>query len=384
MTVYLDNAATSFPKPDSVYSAMDRAAREIGVAPGRGGYRQSIQASRLLFETREALAELFGVTDSSRFIMTHSATESLNLAVKGLLRPGDHVVTTSMEHNSLARPLHSAECSGVNVSWVTGDSNGYVSVASVLAALRPETRVVAMTHCSNVSGAVNPVGEIGAVLKDRGVVLLVDAAQSAGSIPIDVSAMNIGLFAAPGHKGLYGPQGTGILYIAPEINLEPLLLGGTGSGSSELTPPLELPERFESGTLNMNGIAGLKAGLEFIAAQGVANIQKHEALLVKRLIDGLSAISGIRVINPQPSGDRGAVVSFTLSGRDPSSIGHLLDSQFDIAVRTGLHCAPLAHKTIGTFPEGTVRVSPGIFNCQSDIDALLAAVQKIATSDKPR
>lgn len=384
MTVYLDNAATSYPKPDAVYSAMDRAAREIGVAPGRGGYRQSIEASRLLFETREALAALFGVTDSSRFIITHSATESLNLAVKGLLRAGDHVVTTTMEHNSLARPLFAAGRSGVNVSWVTADENGHVSVESIRSALKPETRAVAMTHCSNVTGAANPVGEIGAILKDRGVIFLVDAAQSAGSIPVNIPAMNIDLFAAPGHKGLYGPQGTGFLYIAPEIYLEPLLLGGTGSGSSELAPPLELPERFESGTLNISGIAGLKAGLEFIAAQGVANIQDHEAVLVKRLIDGLSAISSIKVINPQMTENRGAVVSFSLPGRDPSSVGHILDSQFDIAVRTGLHCAPLAHKTIGTFPEGTVRVSPGIFNCQEDIDALLEAVQKIVTSDKPR
>lgn len=384
MSVYLDNAATSFPKPDSVYAAMDRAARKIGVAPGRGGYRQSIEASRLLFETRESLAELFGVSDSSRFIITHSATESLNLAVKGLLRPGDHVVTTLMEHNSLARPLHLAECSGVSVSWISGDGNGHVAAESIISALRPETKAVAMTHCSNVTGAVNPVGEIGAMLKDRGVILLVDAAQSAGSLPINIAAMNIGLFAAPGHKGLYGPQGTGVLYIAPEISLEPLLLGGTGSGSSELTPPLELPERFESGTLNISGIAGLKAGLDFIAARGVVAVQEHEAALVKVLIQGLTAIDGVRVINPDMTKARGAVVSFTLSGRDSSSIGHLLDSQFDIAVRTGLHCAPLAHKTIGTFPEGTVRVSPGIFNRREDIEALLEAVQIIVASDKPR
>lgn len=384
MTVYLDNAATSFPKPDSVYTAMDRTAREIGVAPGRGGYRQSIEASRLLFETREALAELFRVADSSRFVITHSATEALNLAVKGLLRQGDHVVTTSMEHNSLARPLYSAECSGVNVSWVAGDDNGHVSAESIISALRPDTKAVAMTHCSNVTGAVNPVGEIGAILKDRGVLLLVDASQSAGSIPIDIAAMHIDLFAAPGHKGLYGPQGTGLLYIAPEVSLEPLLLGGTVSGSSELVPPLELPERFESGTLNINGIAGLKAGLDFIAAKGVAAIQEHEAALVRQLIEGLAAIGGVRVINRDLTATRGAVVSFTLSDRDPSSIGYLLDSQFDIAVRTGLHCAPLAHKTIGTFPAGTVRVSPGIFNSKEDIAALLEALQKIVTSDQPR
>jgi len=263
MSIYLDNAATTFPKPESVYQAMDRTLREVGVAPGRGGYRQSLDAARVLFEARESLASLFGAADSSRFIMTHSATESLNLAVKGLLRSGDHIVTTSMEHNSLARPLHAAETSGCTVTWVNGDKDGYIRTEDILAAVRKDTRLVAMTHCSNVTGALNPIQEIGPLLKERNVLFLVDAAQSAGSVPIDVIGMQIDLLAVPGHKGLYGPQGTGVLYIAPGIELDPLILGGTGGASTGLALPSQLPERLESGTLNISGIAGLKAGVDF-------------------------------------------------------------------------------------------------------------------------
>jgi selenocysteine lyase/cysteine desulfurase len=251
----------------------------------------------------------------------------------------------------------------------------------VLGALRSDTRLVAMTHCSNVTGALNPIAEIGAALKERGILFLVDAAQSAGSVPIDIAAMNIDLFAAPGHKGLYGPQGTGVLYIAPGIELTPLLLGGTGGGSTELIPPSELPERFESGTLNISGIAGLKAGVEFIAGRGVDAVNRHEIMLSGRLIEGLAALDGVRIINGDMTKPRGAVVSFTVNGIDPSRIGYQLDNEFDIAVRVGLHCAPLAHRTIGTFPEGTVRVSPGIFNTIADIDRLLAALAKIVSNN---
>ena len=378
MSIYLDNAATTFPKPETVYSAMDRVLRETGVSPNRGGYRQSLDASRILFETRESLAELFNVPDSSRFIITHSATESLNLAVKGLLIPGDHVVTTTMEHNSLARPLHEVSNNGVNLTWVSGDENGYVSIESILKAVTPHTRLVAMTHCSNVTGALNPAAELGSILKERGVIFLLDASQSAGSVPIDIPAMNVDLFAAPGHKGIYGPQGTGFLYIADDIQLKPLMVGGTGGGSTELTPPDDLPERFESGTHNIAGIAGLRAAADFIASRGIANIQRHEMLLVSQLIEGLSSINGVNVINMNLAKPRGAVVSFTCHGVDPSTVGFILDKDFDIAVRVGLHCAPLAHRTIGTFPEGTVRVSPGIFNTREDIDSFLAAIDEIA------
>lgn len=380
MSIYLDNAATTYPKPDSVYREMDRTIREVGVSPSRGGYRQSLAASRILFETRESLAELFGVTDSSRFIITHSATESLNLAVKGLIKPGDHVVTTSMEHNSLARPLHELSASGVDLTWVSGDENGYLPVDSIVKALTPRTRLVAMTHCSNVTGAVNPVEEIGALLKERDIAFLIDASQSAGSLPIDITSLQVDLLAAPGHKGLYGPLGTGFLYIAEGIELQPLLIGGTGGGSTELTHPVELPERYESGSHNIAGIAGLKAGVDFIAGRGVENIRSHEMLLVGRLIEGLSSINGVRVFNMGLAKPRGPVVSFTQAGMDPSRIGFILDADFDIAVRVGLHCAPLAHRTIGTFPEGTVRVSPGIFNTTEDIDNFLSAMKKIAAA----
>lgn len=379
MSLYLDNAATTFPKPEAVYRAMDRTLRETGVSPNRGGYRQSLDASRILFEARESLAELFGIADSSRIIITHSATESLNLAIKGILKPGDHVVTTTMEHNSVARPLHEAAAAGVELTWVSGDANGYVSAESILQALTPQTRLVAMTHCSNVTGALNPAAEIGALLKERGVTFLLDASQSAGSVPIDIPSLQVDLLAAPGHKGLYGPQGTGFLYIAEDIVLKPLMVGGTGGGSSELTQPDSLPERYESGTHNIAGIAGLKAAAEFIASWGIDAVQRHEMVLVSRLLEGLAAINGVKVFNMTLAQPRGSVVSFTLNGVDPATIGFVLDRDFAIAVRVGLHCAPLAHRTIGTFPEGTVRVSPGIFNTTEDIDCFLAAMQAIAS-----
>jgi len=380
MSIYLDNAATTFPKPEEVYSSMDRVLRCVGVAPGRGGHRQSVEALRIVFAAREAIATLIGAVDSSRIIFTHSATEALNLAVKGLIRPGDHVVTTSMEHNSLARPLVSVEAAGAEVTWVQADGDGYVTRDAILSALRPGTKLVAMTHCSNVTGAVNPVAEIGAILRERGIIFLVDGAQSVGSFPVDVTAMNIDLLAAPGHKGLYGPPGTGFLYIAPGVEIEPLLLGGTGGGSSELTQPASLPERYESGTLNTPAIAGLFAGVEFVAAKGVDAIHTAELLLVERLLAGLAAIPGTRVFNPDCSRPRCAVVSFSVTGLDPAQIGFALDHHYGISVRVGLHCAPLAHRTIGSFPEGTVRVSPAIFNCNADIDRFVEALREIVAA----
>ncbi len=237
MSIYLDNAATTFPKPEQVYCAVDHALREIGVGPGRGSYRQGLAASRLVFEARETIAGLFGIRDSARVIFTHSATEALNLAVKGLLKPGDHVISTTMEHNSLARPLHLAEQNGVEVTWVAGDQSGVVESRQIAAAIRGNTRLVAITHCSNVTGAILPIGEIGAMTRNAGILLLLDAAQSAGTLPIDVNALNIDLLAAPGHKGLFGPQGTGFLFIAEGVELTPLLAGGTGGFSAASGQP---------------------------------------------------------------------------------------------------------------------------------------------------
>lgn len=378
MSVYLDNAATTFPKPESVYHAVEHALRHIGVAPGRGGYRRGVEASRLVFEAREAIALLFGVKDSSRIVFTHSATEALNLAINGLLRPGDHVVTTTMEHNSLARPLALAARRGVEVTWVEGDGSGFVAADRVAAAVRPETRLVALAHCSNVTGSIQPVAQIGALVRDSGALFLVDAAQSAGSLPIDVEELGIDLLAVPGHKGLFGPQGTGILYLAEGVELTPLIVGGTGGFSGGLEQPESLPERFESGTLNTPGIAGLKAGVEFVLATGVDAIRARETRCVGLLLAGLRDIPGVAIHGPAAAADRGAVVSFTLAGHDPAEIGFFLDQEYDISVRVGLHCAASAHKTIGTYPAGTVRVSPGYFTTDEEISAFVQALRALA------
>jgi cysteine desulfurase / selenocysteine lyase len=377
MGIYLDNAATTFPKPEPVYQAVDRAMREIGAGAGRGGHARGIAASRLVFEAREILAEFFRIGDSSRLAFTHSATESLNLAIGGLLRPGDHVVTTTMEHNSLVRPLHRAAQSGVQVTWVAADRDGLVDSRQLGAALRPETRLVALAHCSNVTGTIQPVAEIGRMAREAGALFLVDAAQSAGGVEIDVAEMGIDFLAVPGHKGLFGPQGTGLLYVAEGIELEPLMVGGTGGASSGPEQPAAMPERFESGTLNTPGIAGLKAGGEFLRTTGLDRVRARETSLVAQLLEGLRSIPEVTVHGPRTAAERCSVVSFTVAGRDPSSIGFHLDRDFDICVRVGLHCAFSAHKTIGTFPGGTVRVSPGYFNTDEEIELFLRALSSI-------
>lgn len=378
MSIYLDNAATSYPKPEPVYRAVDFALRHVGGSPGRGGYKRGLDAVRMVFEAREAVAELFAVRDSSRVVFTGSATEALNLAISGLLMPGDHVVTTKAEHNSVARPLYRAESRGVEVTRLDCDRSGLLEPGELARSIRGNTRLIALTHCSNVTGAIQPIGEIGELARKAGIPFLVDAAQSAGVIPINVEELGVTLLAAPGHKGLLGPQGTGFLYIADGIDPAPLMVGGTGSHSTDERQPAEMPARYESGTQNVPGIAGLKAGLEFIRETGIENIRNRESRLVGSLLDGLARIPGIALYGPPRELERGGIVSFTLKGVDPSAIGFVLDRDHDIAVRVGLHCAPGAHRCIGTFPEGTVRVSPGYFSTQDDIEALIAAVDEIA------
>jgi cysteine desulfurase / selenocysteine lyase len=375
MSIYLDNAATSYPKPPAVLREMARAFTEIGVAPGRGGHRRGIEASRLVFEARERIAELIAVADSSRIVFTHSATEALNLAVQGLLKPGDHVITTTMEHNSLIRPLAKMARKGVEVTKVAADRSGRIDLSVLQKALRKDTRLVALSHCSNVTGTIQPLDEIRELARRSGIPLLVDAAQSAGSIPL--SADGISLLAAPGHKGLLGPQGTGFLYVAEGVELEPLLVGGTGGFSDSDAPPPALPERYESGTMNTPGIAGLKAGVEFILETGIAEIRRKEAALTAQLARGIAAIPGTTIHGPGPHEERGAVVSFTVAGADPSELGHRLDAEFGITVRVGLHCAPDAHRTIGTWPHGTVRVSPGYFTTEEDAEAFMRSLRSL-------
>ena len=376
MSLFLDNAATSFPKPESVYRAMDTAMREIGVAPGRGGYRQSLAAARIVFETRSALADFFGVSDSSRLIFTHSATESLNLAVSGLLKPGDHVVSSSVEHNALLRPLHLMRQRGVEVSFVQAGPDSVVSEREIAAAMRPDTRLVALAHCSNVTGAAQPIAEIARIARAGGALFLLDAAQSAGYLALDAEAMGIDLLAAPGHKGLFGPPGTGILAVGAGIRLEPLIVGGTGGNASSPDQPEEMPERFESGTTNTPALAGLKAGVDFLLETGLEAIRAKGKLLVEQLLAGLRATAGVTVYGPL-QGERAGAVSFNLAGHDPATLGYLLDARYEIAVRAGLHCAPDVHRTIGSYPGGTVRVSPGFFNCERDIDYFLKALHEL-------
>lgn len=374
MTIYLDNAATSYPKPESVYQAVMHAMREVGASPGRGGHRLSLEAGRILFQAREAAAALFSAPDSSRMIFTHSATEALNMALRGTLVSGDHVITTSMEHNSLLRPLHLLERQGVALTVVPAGPDGAVDPDDVRRALTPRTRMIAVGHVSNVSGTIQPVARLSAIAREAGALFLLDAAQSAGSIPIDVGSGAIDLLAAPGHKGLYGPQGTGLLYAAPHVALAPLLAGGTGTSSTFEEQPETLPEGFEAGTHNLPGIAGLKAGMEFVMGQGVAVIGAHERGLVTYAMERLQRLPQVTLHSPSDPDARGAVLSFTVAGRDSAALAFELDQRFDIAVRAGLHCAPRAHRTLGTFSGGTVRMSPGWFTTREDVAMFVEAV----------
>jgi cysteine desulfurase family protein len=350
------------------------AMREIGASPGRGGHRRSLEAGRIMFQAREAAATLFCAPDSSRIIFTHSATEALNMALRGTLVAGDHVITSSMEHNSLARPLHLLQRQGIRLTVVQAGSDGLLDPIEVTRALTPHTRMIAISHVSNVSGTIQPIAGVSAIAREAGVLFLLDAAQSAGAVPIDVVAGGIDLLAVPGHKGLYGPQGTGLLYAAPHVSLKPLLAGGTGSNSTSEDQPESLPDGFEAGTHNLPGIAGLKAGIEFVMAQGVAVIGAHERSLVSYAMERLRDVPGIRLHCPADAAVRGAVLSFTAAGIDSSALAFELDRRFEIAVRAGLHCAPRAHRTLGTFPDGTVRMSPGWFTTSEDIALFSNAV----------
>ncbi len=377
--LYLDNAATSHPKPESVYQAVDIALRQ-GASAGRGGYQQALSAERLVFETRESLAELFNAGDSERFIFTPNATHAINQALFGLLKPGDRVVTSSLEHNAVTRPLRALQDRGVLVEKVAADPRtGLLEAADVQAACRREpTKLLLINHCSNVFGTIQPIEELGRWCAAQETLFMVDGSQTAGCLPIDFQQCGIDLFSAPGHKGLLGPQGTGFLYVRPGIELTPLIYGGTGGNSHSDLPPEELPERLECGTLNVPGLAGLKAAVEFLLEVGVAAVARHEGELIQRLIKGLANIDGVTVYGHPKLEQRGAAISFNLQGVDPSEVGFVLDQEYGISVRVGLHCAPDAHRTIGTYPVGTVRVSPGYFTQKADIDRFLAAVAELA------
>jgi len=378
--IYLDNAATSWPKPEAVYLAMDSLMRNTGASPGRSGHLMSLTAARIIHETREALCEFFSIPDPSHVVFTSNATEALNLVIRGLLHIGDHAITSSLEHNSVMRPLRALEKKGVEVSVVNCAADGSLDPGDIERAIRPYTKLIVLTHASNVVGTVLPVAKVGRIARDHGIPLLVDAAQSAGCYPIDVESMNIDLLAFSGHKSLFGPQGTGGLYIRQgiESQLEPLKYGGTGSYSEHENQPDFLPDKYESGTPNTVGLAGLGAGVRFVMQEGLANIRKKEERLTKLLLDGLAAIPGVTRYGNGDPGERVAIVSFNISGLPPSEVALQLEEDFRIMCRPGLQCSPLAHKTLGTFPQGSVRLSPGHFNSGHDIERTLEAVRQIA------
>ncbi len=376
--IYFDNAATTWPKPEAVYQAVDDCMRHYAANPGRAGHKMALRAAREIYETRELLAQFFHLEDAAQVIFTANATDSLNIAIKGVLEPGDHVLLTAMEHNAVARPIKALEKKGISNTVVPCDAQGRLRVMDVRRLLRPNTKLIVMTHVSNLTGTILPVAEVAALARERGVLFLLDASQSAGVYDIDVQSWGVDMLAAPGHKGLLGVQGTGILYLRTGLEVATLKEGGTGSKSHELEQPLLLPDRYESGTLNTPGIAGLKAGIQFIQAEGIANIRRHEQALTASLLEQLAAVPGLTLYGPGNSQEQGAVVAFNLANMDCSQTAFLLDSEFDICCRSGLHCAPLAHETIGTTQQGAVRLSPGYFNTFSEVDQVAAAVRQLA------
>jgi cysteine desulfurase family protein len=377
--IYLDNAATSWPKPEIVYQCADKVLREESGNPGRSGHALSIAAGRRVEETRLRIARFFHISKPERIVFTLNATDALNLAIKGLLHEGDHAAAGSMEHNSVSRPLEALKKKGVEYTKVTASSVYGTSPDDVKAAIKKNTRLAIFSHVSNVCGTVNPIAEIGAVCREQGVPLLVDAAQSAGAFPIDVEKMNIDLLAVPGHKGLLGPQGTGALYIREGLILDTLREGGTGSRSEDLNQPEKMPDRYESGTLNTAGIAALAEGIRFISETGLEKIHAHEAGLASRLIAGLRDIPGIVLYGPPESAERSGVVSAALAGLECAEAALVLDSAFGIAVRSGLHCAPDAHRVLGTLGRGgAIRISIGSFNTEADIDRCIESLAEIA------
>ncbi len=380
MSIYLDNAATSYPKPETVYREMDDYLRNTGVSSGRGSYQRALEADRLVFDTRRSLARLFGISDPSRIAFTCNATEAINLALKGFLSPGDHVITTTMEHNAVWRCLKTMEAKGrIEMSLAKCTEEGSLDPEDLGGLFRSKTRLVVMTHASNVTGTLMPVKETADLAHDRGVPLLVDAAQTAGAHPIDVTDLGIDFLAFTGHKGLLGPTGTGGLYIAPGFDLTPLKEGGTGSESLLDYQPQTLPERYEAGTHNVVGLVGLGAGVDFILDEGVGRIQRRKRELTAAILDGLMPIAGIRVYGPCSPDRQVAVIGLNIEGVRPEHVAHVLDQVYDIQVRAGLHCSPLAHRAITALDTGTLRVSPGYFTTDAQVDRLLLALRDVAS-----
>jgi cysteine desulfurase/selenocysteine lyase len=379
--IYLDNAATSWPKPPEVLKAMVDVLETAGGNPGRSGHTLSIRAARAIYNAREDIAAFFGAADPMRLVFSANATASLNLAITGLLKVGDHVITTSMEHNSVMRPLRALAKQGVELTVVPCTADGSLKAEDIKAHLRKNTKLVVINYASNVVGTIAPVAQVAGVVHQAGVLLLVDAAQPCGVLPIDVTKDGIDLLAFTGHKGLLGPTGIGGLVIGEGVDtnkLEPLQRGGTGSQSEQEEQPLYLPDKYESGTPNLSGIAGLHAGIKWLKKEGMETVRAREKELVKQLLEGLFAIPNVKIYGPANPDKTVAIVSISIVGKDVSETCRCLDERYGILTRMGLHCAPSAHRTIGSFPEGTLRLAPGVTTTKKDIEKTIAVIAEVA------
>ncbi len=378
--IYFDNGATTFPKPQSVINAVSRAMRTCA-NPGRSGHRLSVRSSEIIFECRQNTARLFDFDKPENVIFTNNCTAALNTVIRGTLKEGDHVIISSLEHNAVLRPVADLKDRGVEysvASVIEGDNDK--TLDNFRSQIKGNTRMVVCTHASNVFGVRLPIERIGAMCRIYGILFCVDAAQTAGVMPISLKDSDIDYLCTAGHKGLYGPMGTGVLVINSETTPKSLIQGGTGSFSSELAQPDVLPDKYESGTPNVSGIAGLNEGVKFVLNKGISNIRAHETDLAQRLYNGLSKNSRVILYTEPPSsGGHAPVISFNIKGRDSAGVAETLNQRFNIAVRAGLHCAPLAHQSLGTAESGTVRAVMSVFNSAPQIDYFLNSVNKIAT-----
>lgn len=382
--IYLDNASTSFPKAPTVATAMSDYITNRGININRGSYALAYDVEDIIYTTRQRLHTLFNGHDPSHVIFTQNVTMSLNIVIKGLLKAGDHVLVSSMEHNAVMRPLTQLLDKDITFDTIPCDSTGYIQMESIEPLIRPNTVALIINHASNVCGTIQPLESIGPICKAHNLQFIVDAAQTAGVIPIDVKACHIDALCFTGHKGLLGPQGIGGIILTKEIaqTLTPLIAGGTGSFSHLETMPTHMPDAFEAGTLNLPGIIGLNEGLSYIESQGMENIHNHELALTQAFLEGLQSIDVVNIIGKQDIQDRTAVVSITIDSMDPASIAYELESAYHIMTRVGLHCAPRAHQTLGTYPEGTVRFSFGYTNTHEDVGSALSALHRILKNTK--
>jgi cysteine desulfurase family protein len=381
--IYLDNAATAFPKPATVLANMVQAYHRFGVSPGRGNYDLATEAGDLVAKTRQKVARFFHAPDPDRVVFTSNATDALNIAIQGTVKAGDHVISTRLEHNSVLRPLHHLHLRGViEYDLVPFDERGFVDPGDILSAIKPNTRLVILSHASNVLGTVQPVYDIGRLCAERGVPLYVDVAQSAGVLPIDMELWGLSGIAFTGHKSMLAPTGIGGLVLGPGVEVEPTRFGGTGFESLSLVHPHAFPYRLEAGTHNLMGIIGLAEALDYLQDRGIESIHAGEMKLLRRLRDGLSGCENIRMYGSGDSAEHLGLLTANVQDMDPEDVGAILDGDFHIAVRVGLHCAPLLHETIGTSPRGTIRFSMGPFNTEEDIDETVTAMKTIARSTR--